>query len=59
MHGTLLYPHPAHPRLAGPKGRLQGIPRNPELPPDLRKRISMWKRIVLAELLRRAGIQSR
>ena len=59
MHGTLLYPHPAQPRLAGSKHRLQGIPRNPKLTPDLRKRISMWKRVVLAELLRRAGIRSR
>ena len=59
MHGTMLYPHPGQPRLAGSKRRLQGIQRNPKLPPDLRKRISMWKRIVLAELLRRAGIRSR
>ena len=59
MHGTLLYPHPGQPRLAGPKRRLQGIPRNPKLSPDLRKRISMWRRIVLAEFLRRAGIRTR
>jgi hypothetical protein len=59
MHGTLLYPHPGQPRLAGSKRRFQGIPRNPKLPPDLPKRISMWKRIVLAELLHRAGIRTR
>jgi hypothetical protein len=59
MHGTLLYPGPGRPRLAGSKGRSQGIPRNPKLPPDLRKRISIRKRIVLAELLRRAGIRTR
>ena len=59
MHGTLLYPHPGRPRLAGRKRPRQGIPRNPKLPPDLRKRISRWKRIVLAELLHRAGFKSR
>jgi hypothetical protein len=59
MHGTLLYPHPGQPRLTGSKRRFQGIPRSPKLPPDLRKRISMWKRIVLAELMRRAGIRTR
>jgi len=59
MHGTLLYPHSGQPRLAGSKRRFQGTPRRPKLPPDLRKRISMWKRMVLAELLRRAGIRTR
>lgn len=59
MHGTLLYPHPGQPRLAGPKHQFQSIPRNPKLARDLRKRVSIWKRTVLAELLRRAGIRSR
>ena len=59
MHGTLIYPLSGRPRFAGPKGRFQGIPRNPKLLPDLRKRISMWKRLVLAELIRRAGIRVR
>lgn len=58
MHGTLLYPHPG-PRLAPPKGPFQGIPRMPKLPPDLLKRIAMWKRILLAGLLHRAGMRSR
>ncbi len=56
MHGTLLYPLPVRPRSARPKGPFQGFPRIPKLPPDLRKRISRWKRILLAELLHRAGI---
>ncbi len=56
MHGTLLYPLPGRPRPAHSKGPCQGMPRMPKLLPDLRKRISMWKRIVLAELLSRAGI---
>ena len=59
MHGTLLYPLPGRPRMARPKGSFQGMPRMPKLPPDLRKRISMWKRILLAELLQRAGIRIR
>ena len=57
MHGTLLYPLPGRPRIAHP--RSQGIPRMPKLPPDLRKRIAMWKRILLAELLQRRGIRNR
>jgi hypothetical protein len=59
MHGTLLYPLPGRSRLAGPGRRLGGIPRMPKLRPDLRKRIAMWKRILLAELLHRARIRIR
>jgi len=59
MHGTLLYPHPGQPRLTGTKRRFQHTPRNPKLEPELRKRISMWKRLLLAELLRRARIRPR
>jgi len=57
MHGTLLYPLPG--RLADGKRPFQGAPRIPKLPPDLRKRISTWKRILLTELFRRAGMRIR
>ena len=59
MHGTLLYPLPGRPRFAGGKRPFQGTPRIPKLPPDLRKRISMWKRILLTELFRRGGMRIR
>ena len=59
MHGTLLYPLPGRPRLARPKGARRGVPPTPKLPPDLRRRISAWKRILLAELFNRTGIRSR
>ncbi len=59
MHGTLLYPLRGRTRSIRPKGRFQGFSRIPKLPPDLRKRISMWKRILLAELLHRAGTRIR
>jgi len=59
MHGTLLYPLAVRPRLARPKRRLGGIPPNPKLPPDLRRRTSIWKRALLTELLRRAGLRAR
>jgi len=54
MHGTLLYPLPGRPRLTGRK-----VPNIRKLRPGLRKRISMWKRILLAEFLHRAGVRSR
>jgi len=57
MHGTLIYPLPGRHRLASSKGSLGGVPRIPKLPPDLRKRIGVWKRILLAELLRRTGMR--
>jgi len=56
MHGTLMYPQP---RLSGSNRRFQHIPRNRKLAPGLRKRISMWKRRLLEEFLRRAGIRPR
>lgn len=59
MHGTLLYPLPGRSQLARPKGPSQGMPRLPKLLPGVRKRIAMWKRILLAELLHRAGTRSR
>ena len=54
MHGTLLYQLPAGHRLAGQNSPLRGIPRILKLAPNLRKRIAVWKRILLAELLRHA-----
>ena len=57
MHGTLVYPLAGRLRSARPKGAFQRTPNIPKLPPDLRKRISMWKRIVLGALLRRAGFR--
>jgi hypothetical protein len=59
MHGTLLYPLPAGHRLASRNSPLRGIPRIPKLAPNLRKRIAAWKRILLAELLRRTGMRVR
>jgi hypothetical protein len=50
MHGTLLYPLPGRTRFV-PSGR-SGM-RMPKLTPGLRKRIRMWKQLLLAELLRR------
>ena len=56
MHGTLLYPLPGRARFASP-----GRPnmRMPKLSPGLRKRIAMWKHILLAELLRRTRTRPR
>jgi len=59
MHGTLLYPFPGHHRLANPKSPRRGVPRTPRLSPNLRKRIAVWKRVLLAELFRRAGMRAR
>jgi hypothetical protein len=59
MHGTLLYPLPRRSRSTRPKGSFRGFPRVPELPPDLRKRIAMWKGILLAKLLHRSDIRIR
>jgi len=59
MHGTLLYPVPAGHRLASQNSPLRGLPRIPKLAPHLRKRIAVWKRILLTELLRRARMQVR
>jgi len=56
MHGTLLYPHPVQPRLGSSSGR---FPRNRKMPLDLRRRISIWKRLLLDELLRRARMRPR
>ena len=56
MHGTLMYPQP---RLSGPSRRFPQVPRNHKLAPDLRQRISMWKRLLLEEFLRRARIRLR
>jgi len=53
MHGTLLYPLSAGHRLARRNSPLRGIPRIPRLVPNLRRRIAVWKRILLAGLLRR------
>jgi hypothetical protein len=57
MHGTLLYPLSGQPRFAPPKS--SGLPRLPKLSPGIRKRIAMWKRILLAELLYRTGMRPR
>ena len=57
MHGTLLYPLPGRHRLRCPKSALRGAPHAPKLPPDLRKRIAVSKRILPAELLRRARMR--
>jgi hypothetical protein len=57
MHGTLVYPHPGQPRLSGSSRGFQRMPRNSKLTPGLRQRISMWKRLLLAELLRRVRIR--
>ena len=57
MHGTLLYPISGRPRMARPKS--PGIPRVPKLSPYLRRRISIWKRILLAELLHRTRVRPR
>lgn len=56
MHGTLLYPLPGRPRFASPRRPNMRIPK---LSPGLRKRIAMWKQILLAELLRRTGRRPR
>ena len=58
MHGTLLYPLPTGHRFAS-QNSPRGIPRIPKLAPNLRKRIAVWKRILLAELLSRAGMRVR
>lgn len=50
MHGTLLYPLPGSARFASPR---RPHMRMPKLSPGLRKRIAMWKQILLGELLRR------
>ncbi len=59
MHGTLLYPLPGHHRLANQKSPLPGVPRTPKLSSDLRKRIAVWKRVLLAELVRRTRMRAR
>ena len=51
MHGTLLYPLPGRARFGSP--RRSGL-RMPKLSPRLRRRISIWKELLLAELLRRS-----
>jgi len=59
MHGTLLYPLPGHHRVAYRKTLLRGVPHIPKLSSDLRKRIAVWKRVLLAELVRRTGMRAR
>ncbi len=59
MHGTLLYPLPGRHQLASQKSPLRGVPSTPRLTPDLRKRITVWKRILLAELVRRTRMRAR
>ena len=57
MHGTMLYPLPGRSRFAASNGR--GLPRLPKFSAGIRKRIAMWKRILLAELLHRTGARPR
>jgi len=57
MHGTLLYPIGGRPRFVPPKS--SGVPRLPKLSLGIRKRIAMWKRTLLAELLYRTGVRPR
>jgi hypothetical protein len=55
MHGTLIYPLPGHPRMASSRRPSRGMSLIPKLPPNLRKRLAAaWKRILLAEFLRRS-----
>jgi len=59
MHGTLLYPLPGRHRPTSQKNPLRGAPRTLKLAPDLRMRIAVWKRLLLAEFVRRARMRVR
>lgn len=59
MHGTLLYPLPGRPRLAPPRGARRIMPPPPKLPSNLHRRMSVWKRTLLAELFNKTGIWNR